>query len=292
MRIRIGTRKSRLALAQTELVRADILKAFPHAEIEVVHVTTKGDRVTDRPLGSIGGSGVFVKEIEQLLLEGEIDIAVHSAKDLPVQLADGLCVAGVLKRGNPRDMLILRKDAQLTPQARLNIGTGSLRRRQNMNRLYPNVSFSEIRGNVDTRLQKLANGEYDGIILACAGIERIGADLGGFKHIEFGIEEFLPAACQAIIAIECRSGTETESIVKAVSDRDTMILFETEKEVLKQLCADCQTPVSAYSYLSENGTEIFLSASLDPRKILSGSAPVSEHKLLAERLVKGLLHTP
>lgn len=286
MKIRIGTRKSKLALAQTELVISEIKRAFPEAETEVVCVTTKGDRVTDIPLEKLGGNGVFVKEIEQLLLDDRIDIAVHSAKDLPVKLASGLAVSGVLKRGNPRDMLILRNGAEIDEKAALNIGTGSLRRRQNMSFLYPNVRFSDIRGNVDTRLKKLADGEFDGIILACAGVERFGADLGGFRTICFDLEQFLPAACQAIIAVECRQNSPSERVVKAISDKDTMLCYETEKEVLRLLGADCGTPVSAYAQL--HGSEITLTASLSPDKVLSESAAVSERFELAARIARGL----
>ena len=286
MKIRIGTRKSKLALAQTELVISEIKRAFPETETEVVCVTTKGDRVTDIPLEKLGGNGVFVKEIEQLLLDGRIDIAVHSAKDLPVKLASGLAVSGVLKRGNPRDMLILRNGAEIDEKAALNIGTGSLRRRQNLSFLYPNVRFSDIRGNVDTRLKKLADGEFDGIILACAGVERLGADLGGFRTICFDVEQFLPAACQAIIAVECRQNSPSERVVKAISDKDTMLCYETEKEVLRLLGADCGTPVSAYAQL--HGSEITLTASLFPDKVLSESAAVSERFELVARIARGL----
>lgn len=286
MKIRIGTRKSKLALAQTEMVISEIMRAFPDAQPEVVYVSTKGDRVTDVPLEKLGGNGVFVKEIEQLLLENKIDIAVHSAKDLPVKLADGLAVSGVLNRGNPRDMLLLRSGVNIDEKACLNIGTGSLRRRQNLSFLYPNVRFSDIRGNVDTRLKKLACGEYDGIILACAGVERLGADLGGFRTICFDTERFLPAACQAIIAVECRQDSAAEGVAKAVSDKDTMLCYETEKEVLRLLGADCGTPVSAYA--RTNGSEITLTASLSPEKIVSESAPVSERFELAARIVRGL----
>lgn len=270
MKIRIGTRKSKLALAQTELVISEIKRAFPEAETEVVCVTTKGDRVTDIPLEKLGGNGVFVKEIEQLLLDDRIDIAVHSAKDLPVKLASGLAVSGVLKRGNPRDMLILRNGAEIDEKAALNIGTGSLRRRQNLSFLYPNVRFSDIRGNFDTRLKKLADGEFDGITLACAGVERLGADLGGFRAICFDLEQFLPAACQAIITVECRQNSPSERVVKAISDKETYLCYETEKEVLRLLGADCGTPVSAYAQL--HGSEITLTASLSPDKVLSESA--------------------
>lgn len=286
MKIRIGTRKSKLALAQTEMVISEITRAFPDVETEVVCVTTRGDRVSDVPLEKLGGNGVFVKEIEQLLLDDRIDIAVHSAKDLPVKLADGLAVSGVLKRGNPRDMLVLRNGTEIDGKSALNIGTGSLRRRQNLSYLYPNVQFSDIRGNVDTRLKKLSDGEYDGIILASAGVERLGADLGGFRTICFDVEKFLPAACQAIIAVECRQNSPSESIVKAISDKDTMLCYETEKEVLRLLEADCGTPVSAYARI--DGAEITLAASLSPDKIISESAAVSERFELAARVVRGL----
>lgn len=286
MKIRIGTRKSKLALAQTEMVISEIKRAFPDVETEVVCVTTKGDRVADVPLEKLGGNGVFVKEIEQLLLDDKIDIAVHSAKDLPVKLASGLAVSGVLKRGNPRDMLVLRNGVEIDDKAALNIGTGSLRRRQNLSFLYPNVQFSDIRGNVDTRLRKLSDGEYDGIILACAGVERLGADLVGFRTICFDVEQFLPAACQAIIAVECRQNSPSERVVKAISDNNTYLCYETEKEVLRLLGADCGTPVSSYARI--DSAEITLAASLSPDKIISESAHVSERFELAARIVRGL----
>lgn len=286
MKIRIGTRKSKLALAQTDMVISEIMRAFPDVETEVVCVTTKGDRVTDVPLEKLGGNGVFVKEIEQLILDDKIDIAVHSAKDLPVKLASGLAVSGVLKRGNPQDMLVLRNGAEINGKAALNIGTGSLRRRKNLSFLYPNVQFSDIRGNVDTRLRKLSDGEYDGIILACAGVERLGADLDSFRTICFDVEQFLPAACQAIIAVECRQNSPSERVVKAISDKETFLCYETEKEVLQLLGADCGTPVSAYARI--DGAEITLAASLSPDKIISESAHVSERFELAARIVRGL----
>ena len=183
-------------------------------------------------------------------------------------------------------MLILRNGAEIDEKAALNIGTGSLRRRQNLSFLYPNVRFSDIRGNFDTRLKKLADGEFDGITLACAGVERLGADLGGFRAICFDLEQFLPAACQAIIAVECRQNSPSESVVKAISDKDTMLCYETEKEVLRLLGADCGTPVSAYAQL--HGSEITLTASLFPDKVLSESAAVSERFELVARIARGL----
>lgn len=289
MKIRIGTRKSKLALAQTEMVKAQLLKAFPELEIELVHVSTKGDRITDKPLDKIGGSGVFVKEIENMLSQGKIDAAVHSAKDLPVILGEGLEISGVLKRGDPRDILLVRKDIEFDESSELNIGTGSIRRRQNLKKLYPYFVFSDIRGNVDTRLKKLSEGQYDGIVLACAGLERINADLSGFNCRAFECSEFLPAACQAIIAIECRSGSKASEYVKKISDSGTEKCFETEKEILRLVCADCSTPVSAYSYLSGDKSEIYLHVSLEPDNIAFGKAGIDDRLELAKRLVNNIV---
>ncbi|MCI7804529.1 MAG: hydroxymethylbilane synthase [Oscillospiraceae bacterium] len=174
MKIKIGTRKSSLALAQTDMVIKSLHDVFPDIETEIVHITTKGDKILDKPLARIGGKGVFVSEIESALKSGEIDIAVHSAKDLPYKLAENLEISGVLKRGNYRDVLVTPAGKVPEKDSKFIVGTGSQRRRLNMQRIYPNAVFKEIRGNVDTRLRKLKSGEFDGIILAAAGLERLG----------------------------------------------------------------------------------------------------------------------
>ncbi|MGN0632438.1 MAG: hydroxymethylbilane synthase [Oscillospiraceae bacterium] len=289
MILKIGTRKSRLALSQAQMVCTRLEKEFPDLETQLVHITTAGDRHTDRPLAKIGGSGVFVREIEKMLQSGEIDIAVHSAKDLPVELCGGLEISGVLKRGDPRDILIVRGDITFDERSALNIGTGSVRRRQNLKKLYPNFEFSDIRGNVDTRLKKLREGMYDGIVLACAGLERINADLSSFNCRTFECSQFLPAACQGIIAIECKSGTQAAKYVKAVSDKADFMCFEAEKEALRLIGADCSTPVSAYSRLSADGKRIYMFVSLSPDNIAYGEADVSQRLELVKRLVKSIV---
>lgn len=259
MTLKIGTRQSRLALAQTEMFAAALRRKYPELSIETVKFTTRGDRILDRPLDRIGGKGVFVEEIEQALKNGDIDIAVHSAKDLPVQLGEGLEISGVLPRGDYRDMLVMRKGGEFSPGDSFTVGTGSLRRRMNLARLYPNAGFADIRGNVDTRLRKLADGEYDAIILAAAGIERLGLSLREFTVRKFGYTEFLPAPCQAIIAAECACGSPAAEIVRSVSDRETMLCFKAERGVIEALGADCTVPVAAYSEISGGKLRLTLS---------------------------------
>lgn len=287
MRIRIGTRKSSLALAQTDMVIKSLHDAFPDIETEIVHITTKGDKILDKPLARIGGKGVFVSEIESLLQKGEIDIAVHSAKDLPYKLAENLEISGVLKRGNYRDVLVTPADKVPEKDSKFTVGTGSQRRRLNMQRLYPGVVFGEIRGNVDTRLRKLKSGEFDGIILAAAGLERLG--LYGseeFSFTAFNSADFLPAACQGIIAVESRKGDKISNIINQISDKNTFYAFETERRVPELLGADCTMPVGAYAEIS--GEKIRLTASKDCKKILSAEAEISDRFRLAEELVSKL----
>ena len=259
MTLKIGTRQSRLALAQTEMFAAALRQEYPEINIEFVGFTTRGDRILDRPLDRIGGKGVFVEEIEQALKNGDIDVAVHSAKDLPVQLGDGLEISGVLPRGDYRDMLVMRKGSEFSPADRFTVGTGSLRRRMNLAKLYPHAEFAGIRGNVDTRLRKLSDGEYDAIVLAAAGTERLGLSLAEFTVRKFEYTEFLPAPCQAIIAAECSSGSRAAGLVRSVSHRETMLCFNAERGVTAALGADCTVPVGAYSEISDGMLQLTLS---------------------------------
>ena len=174
-RIRIGSRKSKLALIQTEIVKAQIEKAFPGIVVEVVKMSTKGDELLDRSLTSFGGKGVFTKELEEALLRKEIDLAVHSAKDMPMEFPKGLGIGAVLKRGAVKDVVVTRDGTALRElKAGSVVGTSSLRRELQIKRINPLIRVQTIRGNVQTRLQKLLEGQYDAILLAAAGLERLG----------------------------------------------------------------------------------------------------------------------
>lgn len=284
MNIKIGTRKSKLALAQTNMVVNEIKKYFPSINIEVVHFTTKGDKVLNKPLINIGGKGVFVTEIEDALLNKEIDLAVHSAKDLPLQLQDNLTISAVLKRGNYRDTLVTVKGKEIDFSREIIIGTGSNRRKLAFKNLYPNATFKDIRGNVDTRLNKLYNGEYDGIILAMAGLERL--DLlsdSRFTFTPFDYKDFVPAPCQGIIAIESRNNDLTE-ILSKINHKDTFHSFQTERHILNILNADCGMPLGAYSFVENNKINAVYTS--DSKKIITKSDLIENRFNLAESVVR------
>lgn len=283
MKIKIGTRKSRLAVAQTNMFIETLISSFPDAEPEIVYISTKGDKIIDKPLSQIGGKGIFVSEIESALQCGIIDIAVHSAKDLPAVLGENLEISGVLPRGNYQDAIVMKKSTQISNSQDFIIGTGSLRRRLNIRKLYKKVSFKDIRGNVDTRLLKLENGEYDAVILAAAGLERLGIETEKYNIVSFDYKDFLPAPCQGIIALESRKNDFITPIIKKINDIETYICFETERCVIKTLNADCSMPVGAYSEIC-NG-KITLTVSKDIDKILSGTNDIFRHFELAKELV-------
>ena len=312
-RLRIGTRGSSLALAQASQVEQALRAAWPGLETELVILRTKGDQVQDRPLSQVGQKGVFVSEFETALLEGRIDLAVHSGKDLPARLADGLDILAVLPRADARDVLVLPRrgawendgseEAALQAFAALPegavIGTGSLRRQLYGKRLCPQASFRLIRGNVDSRLKKLESGGYDGIILAKAGLDRLGIterERERFLFLPIPECRFLPAACQGIIAVEGRCQDDFLRLAAAVDDRLTRIAFETERRALFNFGADCSAPAAAYCrILKPDGSDgqaqkacglwLELSVMYAGRE-RSGTAPETQRLALADSLCR------
>ena len=261
--IKIGTRGSALALAQTELVISAVKRCHPGACIEKVIIKTKGDKEKDKPVASFGGKGVFITEIEEALSCGKIDMAVHSAKDLPASLSEGLHIPGVLGREDVRDVFVTRAGTSyedLFQKEHLIVGTGSLRRQFQLQFHHQqDIEFKNIRGNVPTRLDKLKNGEYDGIILAAAGLKRLGLeDEKDFEYKYFNIEEMVPAAGQGIIAIEtrkedCTSGDSYISgILKDITDYNTFTHYCNERKILKALDAGCHEAIGIISYYNNN----------------------------------------
>lgn len=251
-RIRIGTRGSALALAQTNQVIQALHRKFPEVETETVILRTQGDKILEKPLLSFGGKGVFVTEFEEALQRGQIDLAVHSAKDMPMELADSLTLAGVLLRADARDVLVTKRGA-LQEEQELAVGTGSLRRQFQLKKLFPQMLCQNIRGNVPTRLQKLRDGEYDGLVLAAAGLERLGLlEEEDLEYRFFSYDEMIPAGGQGIIAIEGRRGDDISRMAEQISDEQTHRELAVERKLLYGLNAGCQEAVGV---ISEYGKE-------------------------------------
>lgn len=235
----------------------------------------------------IGGKGVFISELENALLSGAADMAVHSAKDLPLELADGLEISSALQRGNYRDVLVARKNNPIQNREDFIVGTGSLRRQSFIKKIYPLVCIKDIRGNVDTRLGKLMNGDYDGIILAAAGLERLSLyNSEKYDVTPFEYSDFLPAPCQAIVVAESKTGSAISERLKEISHTETMLEFETERQIPKLLNADCGMPVGAFSKVTNGKIELIIST--DCKKTISGSADIKDRFNLAKRLVSEL----
>lgn len=245
MKYMIGTRGSKLALAQAEYVRGRLAEVYREDSFEIRVIKTKGDQVLDKPLHEIGDKGLFVKEIEEKLLDGEVDIAVHSMKDMPSLPADGLVFAKPWKREDPRDALILREAGTIEelPQGAV-IGTGSRRREFQLKRLRPDLHVVNIRGNVDTRLRKMEEEKLDGIVLAAAGLHRLGMRDRITRYLE--TEEMIPAPAQGILALEIRKGEEKLlAMLNALCDRETADAAEAERGFLQNIGGDCHVPVGA-----------------------------------------------
>ena len=247
-RIRIGTRGSRLAQVQTDMVIEQLKENYPDVRFEKVIVTTKGDKQKDAAISSFGGKAVFVEEIEEALLSGTIDLAVHSAKDMPNPCKKGLGIAGVLPRACVQDVLIYRADTDIRSKDTFTVGTGSLRRRCQIKELYPQAECMELRGNVTTRIQKLRDGLYDAIILAAAGIERLGIGKEPDLVYEYlDVDAVLPAAGQGIIAMEACEGTLPYRMVQTISDAETEGCLRAERAVVREMEAGCHEPIGVYA---------------------------------------------
>ncbi len=245
MKYIIGTRGSKLALAQAEAVRRRLEEAYREDRFELCVIQTKGDRVLDKPLHEIGDKGVFVKEIEEKILSGEVQIGVHSMKDMPSRPAPGLKFTRAWKREDPRDVLILREKRRLEdlPEGAV-IGTGSRRRKFQLQSLRPDLQVVNIRGNVDTRIRKMEEEQLDGIILAAAGLHRLGMQERITRYLE--PEEMVPAPAQGILALEIREGeTRLQELLDALSDEETDLAAEAERGFLREIGGDCHVPVGA-----------------------------------------------
>lgn len=284
--IRIGTRGSLLALEQTNRVIAALQVQYPQLHIEKVILHTQGDMILNKPLLEFGGKGVFINEFEEALADRRIDLAVHSAKDMPMELADGLIIAGTLQRADVRDVLVTRKGLS----GKAIIGTGSLRRQFQLKAIDPDIQCISIRGNVPTRLQKVRDGECDGVILAMAGLERLGLlKEPDFDYRYFSKEEMIPAGGQGIIAIEGRRDDEITNLVSGISDQNAMLELETERRVLQLLEAGCHEAIGVVSEVKDGQITIQIIRELDGKAYCQqGLGAVEERLELAKQLVDAL----
>ena len=251
--IRIATRKSPLALWQAEHVAGRLKSIHPGLVVELLGMSTQGDRILDTPLAKIGGKGLFVKELEQGMLEGQADLAVHSMKDVPVTLPEGLHLAVIMEREDPRDAFVSNRYndvSQLPLGAR--VGTASLRRQLQLTAYRPDLEILSLRGNVNSRLAKLDAGQYDAIILASAGLKRLGFD----KRIRCYMtpEQSLPAIGQGAIGIECRCGDErVNRLIAPLNHAETAICVTSERAMNRRLMGGCQVPIAGYAQMDGDG---------------------------------------
>jgi len=245
-KIKIGTRGSLLALKQTQMAACEIKKAYPDIETEIVKISTKGDSNTDKQLSELGGDGLFVREIEAALSKGLIDIAVHSGKDLPAVSNARYEVCAVLKRGDVRDCIAFKKGTDISCIENPVIGTGSRRRENLIKRFIPECIVKPLRGNVPTRLKKLEKGEYDAVILAMAGLERLGIKEDWLEIIPFCEETFVPAANQGIIAVEALKESEAAVLLNKIDDAETHFLFDAQRLWMSAVGAGCHEAAGVY----------------------------------------------
>lgn len=272
--IRIGSRKSQLALVQTYWVQEELKKAFPDRSFEVHTMSTQGDKILDVALAKIGDKGLFTKELEVGMLNGDTDFAVHSLKDLPTRLPEGLILGCVTERENPADALVVHekhKDKQLEtlPEGAV-IGTSSLRRLAQLRHHYPHLAFKDVRGNLNTRLAKLDAGEYDALILAYAGLHRLG--MGDRIHQVIPPEVSLHAVGQGALGIECREGdTEILQLLKTLEHTPTAQRCYAERAFLRELEGGCQVPIGVNTTIEGNILTLTgVVASLDGQKLVKG----------------------
>jgi hydroxymethylbilane synthase len=254
--LRIATRKSPLALWQAEHVRERLAAVQPGLQVELVTMSTQGDRVLDSPLAKIGGKGLFVKELEQGMLEGRADIAVHSMKDVPAVLPEGLEIGAILPREDPRDAFVSNTYGSIESLPRgACVGTSSLRRQCQLRAMRPDLVIRDLRGNVGSRLGRLDDGEYDALVLACAGLRRLG--LAQRITVALASETMLPAIAQGVIGIECRSGdARVAHWIAALNDPETAVRTTVERAMNAHLAGGCQAPVAGYSELVEGVLEM------------------------------------
>ena len=286
-----GTRGSKLALAQTDLVRDILTGTHPELTIHVLRITTKGDLILDRPLSAIGDKGLFVAEIQEALRERRIDLAVHSAKDLPSELPVDLEIAGYLPRADHRDVLVSRDGVGLASlPAGARVGTSSLRRLCQIRHARPDLQIVDLRGNVDTRLRRLREGAFDAIVLAAAGLERLG-EIGQVSEF-LDVDVMVPAVGQGALALEIRrEDPDVANLVAAINDVTTFTAVSAERAFLARVGGGCQVPVGAYAQIQDDRLTLIAMIGSRDGQIVRGTVTglIAEATSLGRRLSESLL---
>jgi len=288
--IKVGTRGSKLALAQTDWVISKLKKIYPQIKIEKIIIKTTGDKILDSPLSKIGGKGLFVKEIEQALLKEEIDIAVHSMKDVPSDLPEGLEISCIPERESPFDVWISNYKTIFDLPSQAKVGTSSLRRLSQLKKLRKNLEILPLRGNVDTRLRKWKEGQFDGIILAEAGLKRLSIEI---EYRRFTLEEMIPAVGQGALGIEVRKkDKKIKELLSKIHSQETAICIEAERAFLKTLEGGCQVPLGAYACVKNS--KLFITgfiSDLEGKRFYKETeeGSLEEARVLGEKLAKKLL---
>lgn len=290
--LRIATRKSPLALWQAEHVSSLLRKTFPDLDIDLLPMSTQGDKLLDAPLAKVGGKGLFIKELEHALLTGDADIAVHSLKDVPMEIPDGLTMPVFLARGDPHDGLVCdHHDSLASLPAGARVGTSSLRRQCQLLAARPDLEVVTIRGGVHTRLAKLDAGEFDALLLAVAGLRRLG--LGQRVREVIAPELILPAVGQGVLGIECRQGDErVASLVATLNDADSAACVSAERAMNQKLGGGCQVPIAGFAELDAEELVLrALVASIDGTRVLRANrrAPRGQGALLGASVADDLL---
>jgi len=288
----IGTRGSGLALKQTGIVVERLKALYPHIEIEVKTIKTKGDTIWDRPLHLVGGKGLFVKEIEDALVKGQIDMAVHSVKDMPTEMADGLTIGAILEREDPRDVFISHTYNginELKPKA--TIGTSSLRRRSQLINIKRDINIVDIRGNVDTRIRKIAERQLDGIILAYAGVKRMGLQ-DKIKEI-LPVDVMVPPAGQGAIGIETKDNKDILELLRPLNHEKSLKEITIEREIQKGIGGGCQVPLGINASISGDRLTINIFLGKESGDIIikeKYTGDVNKAEEMVEDIIKGLPH--
>ena len=246
--IKIGSRESRLAVKQAEIIRDQIISCDPDISVEIITMKTTGDKILDKSLEKIGGKGLFVKELDRALMDGRIDIAVHSLKDMPMEENPELPILAYGKREDPRDAILYRSGLEALPEQAV-IGTSSRRRMLQMERLYPGCTFRGIRGNVQTRMRKLETEGYDGTLLAAAGLKRLGMEQVISRYLS--VDEMIPAAGQGILAVQGRKG-DVHRWIDSIDVRESRAAALAERQFIRVTGGDCTSPCAAHAQVSGN----------------------------------------